>query len=921
MENYAMLSEIVSAMKEKAENAYLNGEIATARHLAVTALESWPDKAPIRQISWCFAILFHCFKNNTDYYWLTGRYFIDNSFPPHVERRFSTNNADESQFIDFMMELIRPSISPQMIQKWEDQFLQTAELNLNNDVSTALLIETVIEMLCFFGSDKWGDIGTHFSSVLTESSSYVSREISNCVRRLNLQMQIIHGNDVENVESDFLQPLEQLLAHAWGAYFRSEFTLLDELIPQLSARIHCGSEFFLSVQGLATATELQRSISRGREHLNEGRIEEQENINVDHLSITQTEKQEKNNDKEKPEPWEYAKYYRYQRFETERPLAAFTAIRESNAKEVAERIRIKNLSKEPIASECWELFRIIPFLTSTALKYWDLLSLLEAYALHMEFHWASACHFENSSYRGQAKCAVDAIINAIMSVRSDPYKRSDVEQLINILDKYGTKDEVQRLYCFIFTEAPPITWNLCVEWLRLLGDLLPEDQLEACLKWTERYHHYSKKLLTTLNTEEYYYLHPILQHYSLSEEANKLLMFHFEQMFRMPPYKDGDFKTVLWYLADNAWSTCQTLMEKMLNWEENSHNQAIIINSCSGLINHAPKTKQFCTELLKRRGEKTGVETYSRFAAVIRAPETAEEPNLQRVYEALQTAVENISSSVYNSAIFRSIYPLIESRDWHAIKSQQLLPMLTVALPILTGDKPSHPQYRIDILYVLRCIFQLAAPDAQNLFADILIKHIETFKMAFCTAIVKNDVGDTIHFNIYRPEHLYDQLLLTFCQIYNNMSLHQIADVLSYTEEGLYLFPSHNYYPTYLFLKASENIGLSDKSKAGLAQLKTIAAYSKDDDGLLGILRGIESVYDVDGLSPEFDKILDFVLHIMAMGCDSLLYSNRIRTAKISNALSQRYPEQVQDTIGCLLTSKRKSIQNIFDDKLPLSAH
>lgn len=268
-----------------------------------------------------------------------------------------------------------------------------------------------------------------------------------------------------------------------------------------------------------------------------------------------------------------------------------------------------------------------------------------------------------------------------------------------------------------------------------------------------------------------------------------------------------------------------------------------------------------------------------------------------------------------NSAIFKNIYPLIESRDWHAVEAQKLLPILTVALPILTGDKPSYPQYRIDMLYVLRCIFQLAAPDAQNLFADILTKHIGTFEMVFCAAAAKNDVWGSIHFNFYRPEFLYDQLLLTFCQIFNNMSLKQIAEVLSYTEEGLYHFSSHNYYPTYLFLKASENSNLSDNARTGLAQLKTIAAYSKDNDGLSGILRGIESVYDVDGQSLEFDKILDFILHIMTIGCDSLLYSNRIRTARIANALSQRYPEHVQDTIRHLTTSKRKSIQNVFAEK------
>ena len=106
-------------------------------------------------------------------------------------------------------------------------------------------------------------------------------------------MHIIHGDDVQNLESNFLQPIERLLAHAWGAYFRSEFTLLDELIPQLSACVYCGSEFFLSVQGLAAATELQRSISRSRDYLDGGTKEEQESIGVDNLSSAQKINQNK----------------------------------------------------------------------------------------------------------------------------------------------------------------------------------------------------------------------------------------------------------------------------------------------------------------------------------------------------------------------------------------------------------------------------------------------------------------------------------------------------------------------------------------------------------------------------------------------------------------------------------------------------
>lgn len=165
MENHTIISEIVSAMKEKAENAYLNGEIATARHLAATALENWPDNTPIQQISWCFAILLHCFKNETDQHWLVRQYY-NTSYPIKRDCRFSTKDADEDQSISFIMEVMRPSISPTMVKKWQEKFLNMPVLKINDDVSTALLIETVVEFLCFLGADKWGgDWRTFFINI------------------------------------------------------------------------------------------------------------------------------------------------------------------------------------------------------------------------------------------------------------------------------------------------------------------------------------------------------------------------------------------------------------------------------------------------------------------------------------------------------------------------------------------------------------------------------------------------------------------------------------------------------------------------------------------------------------------------------------------------------------------------------------
>lgn len=908
------LSEMVVAMKEKAENAYLNGEIATARHLASVALENWPDGASVKEICWCFAILLHCYKNDTDYYWMSRRFYIDNIDNPFEKKcRFSMDDAVEGELIAFAMEILRPTISADMMARWRENFLKMTEPKLNDDVSTALLLETVIEMSCFWGMDEWETVGMHFATALTIKNGYVSSEVTQCVQRLSLQMRILSGKDIHDEELSFLRPVEALLARAWKAYYCSDFQVLDNLIPKLSNAVACGDEHFLAVQGIATATKFQRSIAQNQASQRNCPAEEQEEIDAVGSTVSPKKVPQSDKKEDHVEPWEYAKYYRYQRFETERPLAAFFALREANAQKIAHQIREKELSENQIAFQCWELFRLLPSLWGSSLKYWDVLSLIKLFELKMEFHWASASYFKNREYSGKANQAVDAIIFGIMSLSSEPYKRKDAKQLIGILEQYGNDKDIQRLYKFIFEEAPPVTWNLCVEWLRLLGDLLPENNLQKCLDWTEKYHEKAGTLLTTFNVEEYYYLHPILQNYALSKAERESLRFHFEKMFQCPPHKANEFKIVLWYLADNDWVMCQEFMEKMISWDNYPRTQAIIINSCADLVRHNQKTLEFCTELLETISSKTNCELYSRFAQVIHNPQIAKVPNLEDVYTALQNAVESSSASGYNSEAFQKVYDHVEGFNWSNVDGKSLQPILEIAVPILSGEKTVHPLYIVNTLSVLCRMFQSAKADAKQLLIDTLLEHTGMFENLLHSKKQDPQAWDSFTFDLYRPELLHNELLLTFCQNYDEMTLEQKRVVLSYAEKKLYYFSKHAYYPTYLFMKASmDDISLYSYTHSGFAELRMAAAGDAQKEGaiLSEIFRGVKSVREVSGEIPNVEMAKTFINSVLELGANSLNAANRLEAANLLKNLPQDWLMELQDIKERLAADKRKSVQN-----------
>lgn len=912
MNHQSEMEGIIKAMQEKAENAYLNGEIATARHLSVIALENWPDNAPIAPISWCFSILIHCYKGDTDYYWLSDRFCVRE--PDDKQNRFSEDGTDYSIIIEFLIQMLQSPISQKMMEQWRNTFLEISEPKLNDDVSTALLLETAIEMMCYFKMDDWQVVANHFVSALEETYPYVSQEAQYSCRRLSLQIKLLKGERVTDDEICFLSPIERCLARAWELYFNSDFLPLNELMPQLSTGINCDSEFFLSVQGLITVTEFSREIAKRRNKDAEDLKElasSNGSIETDHAK-TITGNNEDNDNNAMTDLLRHAKYYRYQRYGTERPLSAFLLLREKEAELAAAELREKLLLKDGISSECWTLFRFIPFLWSSALKYWDLSSLVKMYELEMEFHWSTASYFADNEYRGNADHAVDAIICGIKSMNSRLYKRKDAVQMIEILERYGTAEGICRLYQFIFQEATPVSWNLCVEWLRLLGDILPENLVSSCIDWTIKYHKYAEKLLTAWNTEEYYYLHPILQHYELSEDQHNALTFHFTKMFERCPNKLKEFQIVLQYLADHDWQLCQEMMGKSLEWEENAFTRTSIINICLHLVRYKPDAKAYCLNLLRMRGERFDDDIYLRYANIIQNESKTEKADFECVYGALEAAIQTMRPDSYNSQNFRQVYDQIEGVDWQEVESGELCQILELAMPILLGEKQVQPMNRVNILQALRIIFQSAKKSAQGVLANALLCHMEIFKCLFQDEPSKSDVWDTFLIKFYDPVYLYNELLLTFCQIYDGMTVEQKGIVLSYVREGLCYYPQHTYYPTYLCLRASsDDDSLHNIAEVALTQIKTIVQnqnWTKNSE-LQEILSGIEAAITALNGKKLTGPQQEFIMAIVQTGAMSMNGLTRLQSVKLIKRLDEECFD-CKELLLRLTNDPRKSVRN-----------
>lgn len=913
MEKY---QEIFCALKEKAENAYLNGEIPTARHIAAAALEKWPDGASLLDVSWCFAILLHCYKSETDHVYLKNRYFLREDANTREQLRFKTEGTNCQHFIFFMLEVLQPAISPKMMERWRETFLAVEKLQLPDDVSTALLLTTVMETWCFLDPESWRDMGDHFCNISAQTHPYVFQELRRCRKRLALQMHLIAGKAPSKNEVTGWRPEEHLLILAWNAYFQSDFRELDRLLTQLSGLINCESEYFLSLQGLFNATRLSRMLARRKERENpiEGRSANQliESDSPQSAALCGSEGNEDIPDLE-PAPFEYADYLRYQRFEAEQPLASFLALREAGSKMNAHCVREKSLSGERAASEAWTLFRTVPFLWASALRYWNIADFVQANKLMMEFKWASAVYYENGEYCGNADDAAAAIISGIMSMDSAPYKRKDVHTLIGILGRYGTSGAIEQLYRFIFEEAPPITWKLCVEWLEQLGDLLPESLVSECVNWTLHYSKRSKEILTAYNAEEYAYLLPVFQHYSLSK-AEQAVLNPFCERILYPIEKERNFKIILKYLADHDWAECQSCMEKFLDWTENPRNQALFINPIMDLAKYKPEVSGYCAELLTRRAEKTNCTEYIKFAGVLRSAGRKDAPDLPKIAQLLQDAVDSMGEKGYNSTKLTPVFRELECKDWSLPRADEFSSILELVSPILCGERRVYPLYTIQLLDVLQIMFREAESGAQELLADVLAASLIQFETLFVRHRQREKSLDTFHIEFYRPENVHNQLLLAFCQIYDGMRVSQKLKVLAYTGKGLVWFPGAVYYPTYLFLRASlDDPELRGCAQSGLFQIETIALNLDRQDCLQSILQGIISAQEKANVI-NTRHLTDFIMLMVQTGAESIYLSNRILASQLLHMLEEgtSITVDIQDLLNHLKKDHRKSVRNII---------
>lgn len=474
-------------MQNLAEEAYVNGRIGKLRHVCALALnEIKKENVSLEHIYWIFVYMLVYQKGDIDY--LSARYKYPNSFDC-VNRVLSTIQRDNtySKLLDVLFCFLEPRISRDYISDYEKFLCEADYGSLKEDMATELLCCTIIGLFWFW--DKEGDSWRRASHQMKENIKIetLSNKISGLEKQLSLQYDILYRN--HSVSEEMLNRADvPVLARAWKYFYRADWKMVVQIIPELIREGELNKDRFSAIQGFQNMTRP---------------VIEWNDIDVKAIDAD----------------FEYAGIYRYQRAAEEQALPAYWQARESKIERLLAEIRLKT---KDFANKRMELLRMISLRCVEGLRMWNLGEYLESVRNYT--FWLYDCAIYRDKYGKYCGYLFDlpqTIITCIQSMQDKCFEKEEKKVLIETMKKHyphGFSEVVQ----FVVNNDCQSTWRYAIEWIEsMIGELCHEDLL-LVLRWLIVYDDYIRTCKDYFNLSEFQFISKVVER--LADEEWQIIM-------------------------------------------------------------------------------------------------------------------------------------------------------------------------------------------------------------------------------------------------------------------------------------------------------------------------------------------------------------------------------------------------------------
>lgn len=650
-------------MKDVVEDAYINGRIGKLRHVCALALnEAKKDNILLEQIYWIFAYMLVYQKGDIDY--LSAKRKYPNSFGYNDGISYKIQrDSTYSKLLDVLFCFLEPRISEKYILEYEKFLCETDYGSLREDMGTELLCCTIIGLFWFWDSegDSWRKVSRYIREHVKIDA--LSKKISDLEEQLSLQYDILNNNHCVTEEM-LAQADVPSLAKAWTYFYRADWEMVAQIMPELIRDGQLNKDQFSAIQGFQNMTT---SV-----------------IKWNDIDIKKMDAE-----------FEYAGIYRYQRAAEEQAFPAYWQAREAKIESLLAEIQSK---PQEAANERMELLRMISLRCVEGLRMWNLGEYLESVRNYTFWLYDCAVYRDKyGKYRGYPTDLPHTIITCIQSMQNECFQAEEKKKLIETMKEYypqGFSEVIQ----FIVKNDCQCTWRYAIEWIESMIKELQQEDLLLVLHWLVVYDEYLQSCKDYFNLGEFHFISEVVER--LTAEEWEIIMPIIQRVYNNPHMYRSNKELGKRALCYMPLEDCKRFLKTISRWDgdgEMNMKSGIVYEIC--ILVHEERKDEIKGALHLLIDECRNIDPrkiYDDLEELIEISSLFErkELDMEGIQECLEEALRNLEGkenlSGYDSTVMNEIQEKCTNQNWTLAEENDVLAFISQIQDFLL-------KYRIDI--------------------------------------------------------------------------------------------------------------------------------------------------------------------------------------------------------------------------------
>lgn len=520
----------LSYIKAQVDDAYLNGEMGKVRHLCQTALKCWKEPMSLNETYWIFVyiavfpldgdemdFLRHEYENSL---WgkgmgTHGKLIMEGPYQP---------------LLDVLLLLLEPASGEEWYEKYRKRILEGDFTGLQEDMTTELLLETIIGLLWYYDPEGtlWSEIAAHFEKKLSDT---MGNKIATYKGQLAGVSRILYH--VSGITEEDYQRVKDPLEKAWIAFWQDDSDKKKENKVALCQKGNSDHDYMGAVQA--------------------------------YLNLTRWDELTQEEEEKKKDSIIESGGYRYQRIIMERPMSSFWNQRILKIKAMLNRCR---QDKQNTQLERIYLIRLIALHMLDALRYWDVWQYIEAVRARAEEEFISGTYVDKyGKYCGDTQALRRCLIDNIRGLSEKAALTKEERKIAAHFLVKHEPDGVDDLVTFITEQSVPLQWQYVMESVEVLAAAFSKDQRKKLIHWLCQYETYYHKQGRFMSTTRYLFLKEWLP--DLDVEDWTMLRPLFEVSFQFQTTYMVNAKLGQAFFKYAPWDMCEGLLKRMETYPDN----------------------------------------------------------------------------------------------------------------------------------------------------------------------------------------------------------------------------------------------------------------------------------------------------------------------------------------------------------------